>query len=136
MPSDELPMRRIIIILAIVTIALNGCTYASDKCVDVNYIKFTSLYYVAVSKQQLLSEADKSMKIENSYLIALYNKYKQLPGSSEEAKGGDFRLAFKPCNQSDWAFVSMDEKISMASRSFKLTDDEFNRLVSEGASWK
>lgn len=126
-------IRKIIILAA--SLALNGHAYAGDNCIDVNYIKFTSLFYVAVSKQQLLNEADKRLRDDNSYLLDLYNKYNELTGYGEK-EGSDFRLAFKPCSKDEWAFVSMDEKVSISNRAFKLSNDEFNRIVSEASAWK
>jgi hypothetical protein len=109
---------------------LGGCGNSNNDCVDVNYIDFSSFYYVAVNKDQLLREPDNSLSIRNKYFLDVYEKYKILSGGKDFGYK-DYRLAFKPCSRDGWAFVGTDKSISVSGSVSILADDEFDALVNE-----
>lgn len=118
------------LLLSLLLPLLIDSTHASEKCINIKYIKFTSLYYVAVNKNQLLERPDRAFEIESKDLYALYEKYNQsLPEHKKTEENGDFRVAFKPCTQNEWSFVSMSESISIKNNQYILTSDEFKMIV-------
>ena len=107
----------------------------ADNCVDIKYINYASLRYSAVSREDILSTPGYEFSEENKTLINLYFKYFIDGGEGKDDRKKDYRIAFKPCTKTEWAFYALDGSAFFVNRLVRFSPEDEKAMDDEMRKW-